>query len=263
MSTFKELGDRFLARFKRAHSSRASYLSALASALYGLPPDLVANTLASFAHRFIEGSTGGLSEQQVAAGLPDPRQVAAQCRAELHGSAFNANRNLPNLWRLLISLLGLCILNLFLTVPAIVFGALLFAFYCAALALYVAGIAVTAGAVAGVSEVTISGQHPLTSWAESGPIRIDIDAAGVSIHGKAAHDSATHGAEMAQDERDSGGIALSHAGSDFSRGQQGAAGIGLIAGAILMLLAALVVSKYAAIGLKRYILMNYSLLRNA
>jgi len=261
MRTFKELGDKFLARFKRAHASRASYLSALAEALYGLPPDLVANTLASYAHRFIDGATRGLSEQQVAAGLPEPRQVAAQCRAELHGSAFKANKSLPNLWRLLISLIGLCILNLFLTVPAIVFGALLFAFYCTALALYVAGIAVTAGAIAGVNEMTISGQHPLTSWTESGPIRIDIDGAGVAIHGSAAHDSATH--DAAQDERDTGGIALSHGGSDFSRGQQGAAGIGLIAGAILMLLAALVVSKYAAIGLKRYVMMNYSLLRNA
>lgn len=252
-TTFKDLGNKFLARFKRSHASRAAYMRALARALAGLPSDLIANTLAAYESRFAEGAAAGRSEQEIAAGLPDPRTVAAQSRAQLHQTLYSGDRTLGNLWRLLVALAGLAIMNLLLVIPAIVFGALLFAFFSVALAVYVGGIALTAGGISGVDEIEF-GTHQvlLGQWQSRHAKHIEIDGEHIEL-----------GAPVAHDEGRGGHISISDGFGDDSRGIRTGGGIALIIGGIGLLLLSLLIMKYTAIAIWRYLLMQYTTLRNA
>jgi uncharacterized membrane protein len=149
---------------------KLEFLAALKRAMAGLPPELQAKTLAYYEQRFVDAEAIGRVESDVSAELGDPKKIAITLRANAHMQAFAQQKNPRNVVRVLISALGLAIFNLFMLVPAIVYSSLLATMYACALAFYVAGIAITAGGLAGVNELVLDGplRHMIVSDDDDG-----------------------------------------------------------------------------------------------
>ncbi len=251
------------------------YLDALRKAMAGLPPEAAARTLAYYEQRFIDGVTVGRSEAEVAAELDDPRKIAMTLRANAHLSAFEQRKTPVSLLRMAGSFAGLAIFNLFMVVPAAVFSALLLTIYLCSFAFYVSGIAITASGLAGANEIVLSGPlHNLVGLAdrrsdrdERVETRISIGADGIHVDEETARDD--EGTSSSRSERifDSaeamadGSVRIAIDPEGSSRGAQTTLGMGMVLGGIALFLLSLVVTRYTAIGLRRYVHMNYSLLR--
>jgi len=258
--------------------SKIEYLDALKKALAGLPPDVAAKTMAYYEQCFIDGLAAGKTEEETAADLEQPRKIAMTLRANSHRSAFEQSRGPANLVRMLFSLIGLGIFNLFMVVPAAVFSALLVSVYASAFALYISGIAITATGLAGANELVLTGPlRHLVIYDDGEKIdtrmqtKISISDQGIEVF---QEPSASLRKEL--DEADSksekwleGAEAMAESGvritSDLdneSRATQTAVGIGLVLLGIMLTLVSIVITRYSLIGLKRYIQMNASLLRS-
>jgi uncharacterized membrane protein len=133
---------------------KMEYLDALKQAMLGLPPDVQAKTLAYYEQRFVDGIAAGRSEEEVGRELDEPKKIAMTLRASAHLSSFSETKNPANLLRFLVTAVGLAIFNLFMVVPAAVFGALLTALYACAFGFYLGGAVVTASGLAGANEFT-------------------------------------------------------------------------------------------------------------
>lgn len=260
---------------------KLEYLDALKQAMIGLPPALQAKTLAYYEQRFNDGALAGRTETDVAKELDDPKKIAMTLRASAHLSTFQQKRNPYNLVRLLVSALGLAIFNLFMVVPAIVYASLLTALYACALAFYVAGIAITASGLSGANELVLDGplRHFVISdddaVASNSQTKVTIDDEGVRIfQEKLPGQPAPPAADTPEDadaapvirraEAVAGhGIRISTGMDAGSRATQTLFGLSMVIGAIILFLLGLVVTKYTIVGIKRYIDMNFALLKGS
>ncbi|WP_229476723.1 DUF1700 domain-containing protein [Massilia rubra] len=136
---------------------KLEYLDALRRAMAGISADTQAKTLAYYEQRFVDGVAAGRTEEDVAAELDEPKKIAMTLRASVHMHSFEQKKNPSNLLRLLVSIVGLGIFNLFMVVPALVYAAFLAILYAAGLAFYVAGIAITASGLSGANELVLDG----------------------------------------------------------------------------------------------------------
>ena len=259
---------------------KLEYLDALKRAMLGLPPELQARTLAWYEQRFVDGAAAGRPEADVARELDDPKKVALTLRANSHMAAFAAQKNPANLLRMGVSFLGLLIFNLFMAIPAAVVGSLLAALYVSALACYVGGIAITASGLAGANELVLDG--PLRhvgigdgkgTQGERVRTRISIDDRGITIDdaggepiGEAGMDERSgdtprvvRGAERVAGSS----VRISTDMDEDARMTQTVLGLGMVLGGIALFLVSIVVTRYAALGVKRYLQLNMSLLRGA
>jgi uncharacterized membrane protein len=265
---------------------KLEYLDALKRAMVGLPPDVQAKTLAYYEQRFIDGLAAGRSEEEVWKDLDDPKKIAMTLRASSHLNAFEQKRNPVNLLRLLVSALGLAIFNLFMVVPALVYSALLAALYASALGFYVGGIAITASGLSGANELVLDGplRHFVIgddSFSDSDRMqtKVSIGENGIHVFQEKTPDQEPTMADPDPDmdadpEADTSsrmikraeavaghGIHISTDMDAGSRTTQTLFGLGMVLGGIVLFLLSLVVTKYTLIGIKRYIEMNYSLLK--
>jgi uncharacterized membrane protein len=262
---------------------KLDYLEALKRAMLGLPPELQARTLAWYEQRFVDGMAAGRPEDEIERELDDPKKVALTLRTSTHMHAFKEQRNPANLVRLLVSSVGLLIFNLFMVIPAAVFGSLLAALYAGAFAFYVGGIALAAGGLAGANELVLDGplRHVVNGGADEGVrTRVSIGETGIEVSqdrppesdaASGAEPGAEPGAEapegsrvMRGAERMAGsGIRISTDMDDDSRATQTALGLSMVLGGIVLFLVSIVVTRYATLGVKRYLQMNLSLLRGS
>ncbi len=170
--------------------NKQDFLDALRRALAGLPPDLAAKTLDYYEQTFIEGAAAGRSEREIADDLGDPKKIALTLRSSTHRQAFEQRKTPVNLLRLLVSLVGLAIFNLFMVVPAAVYAALLATLYAVGLSLYLAGIAITASGLSGANELVLDGplRYMLIHDDDGGDgddrreTRITIGDTGIEVH---------------------------------------------------------------------------------
>jgi uncharacterized membrane protein len=254
--------------------SKQQYLDALKQAMTGLPPETVAKTLAYYEQRFIDGLSAGRSEAEIAQELDEPRKIAMTLRANVHLSAFEQRKNPTNLARMLVSLIGLAIFNLFMVIPAIVYGALLFTMYACAFSFYIGGVAVTASALSGQNELALQGplrQLILHADGDSADdpsmeARMAISSMGVQLFKEPGSGTTDENGNPAKllDRAEAVANGDLHITSDFdsgSRTSQGLVGMGLVLAGIAICLLSLVVTKYTVVGIKRYVAMNVSLLR--
>lgn len=282
--------------------TKSDYLQRLQQALGDLAPETIAKTLAYYEQRFIDGQATGMSEEQVAASLDEPKKIAMTLRANIHMQSFAQRRNPAALLRMLVSALGLLFFNLFMVLPALVYAALLATVFAAGLAFYVAGIAITASGLAGANELVLEAPfHELIHWDEQdqhgakllqtriaiseGGIHIDQEPRVSSGHQEAAgaagaaaaieadgHDdpaaerATPNGAgaviKRAEAFADSG-VHISTDLDEDARSTQIMAGIGLVVGGILAFLLGLFIAKHTFIGIKRYVGMNISLIKGS
>jgi uncharacterized membrane protein len=252
---------------------KLEYLDALKRAMLGLPPELQAKTLAWYEQRFVDGMAAGRLETDIARELDDPKKVALTLRTNAHMHAFKEQKNPANLVRLFVSVLGLLIFNLFMVIPAAVFGSLLAALYACAFAFYVGGIAITASGLAGANELVLDG--PLRHVVDGGAddrvrTRVSIGDTGIEVsQDKAADarsepepDGSSGARAVRRAERMAGsGIRISTGMDEESRATQTVLGLSMVLGGIVLILVSIVVTRYAALGVKRYLQMNLSLLR--
>ncbi len=256
---------------------KLEYLDALKRAMLGLPPELQAKTLAWYEQRFVDGAAAGRLETDIARELDAPKKVALTLRANSHMAAFAEQKNPANLLRLCVSVIGLLIFNLFMVIPAAVFGSLLAALYVTALAFYVGGIAITASGLSGASELVLDGPLRHVSFGDGGAservrTRISISETGIEIddpdEGKAvpetgddphASSRVVRGAERVAGSS----VRISTDMDDDARMTQTVLGFALVLGGIVLFLVSIVVTRYAASGVRRYLQMNMSLLRGS
>lgn len=261
---------------------KLEYLDALKRAMTGLAPELQAKTLAYYEQRFVDGVAAGRTESDISQELDDPKKVAMTLRASSHLSAFEQKRNTANFVRLIVSGLGLAIFNLFMVVPAAVYAALLATMYACALAFYVAGIAITASGLSGANELVLDGplRHFVISDdddpAPDSKTRITIGETGIHVFQEKEPEPASATAKAYDEDAEPDaappvikraeavagrGIHISTDLDAGSRTTQTVFGLSMVVGAIFLFLLSLVVTKYTVIGIKRYIDMNFSLLR--
>jgi len=249
----------------------------------GLAPDTQARTLAWYEQRFVDAVAAGRTEEDLARELDDPKKIAMTLRASTHRTSFEQKKNPANLLRLLVSVAGLAIFNLFMVVPALVYAALLTALYACALGFYVAGIAVTASGLAGANELVLDG--PLRHFvlhdkaferSDKMQTKVSIGETGVQVFQEKIPDAAPQAApgetentgQTAQVIKRAEAVAGSgiHISTDMdagSRTTQSVFGLAMVLGGIILFLLGLVVTKYTLIGIKRYVQMNVSLLKGS
>jgi uncharacterized membrane protein len=287
---------------------KLEYLELLKRAMLGLPPELQAKTLGYYEQRFVDGINAGRSEQEVALELDDPKKIAMTLRANSYSAqlgaqaaaqagaqagtpfgaqpAFQAAGAAPqfampekhspaNALRVLISGAGLAIFNLFMLVPALVYSALLFALYVAALAFYLSGIAITASGLAGNSELLLDLPTRYVQLDDDDArrqLRVRIDDTGIHVHEEGDEAVAADDADPRERRPASrlrrGAEAVAgntlHITTDMdadSRTTQTVVGFGMVLGGIALFLLSLVVTRYTVVGFKRYVQMNFSLLK--
>ena len=152
---------------------KTDYLDALKQAMTGLPEQAQAKTLAYYEQRFVDGVAAGRSEEEVAAELDDPKKIAMTLRANTHMQGFAEKKNPANLLRMMVSAVGLAIFNLFMVVPAMVYGSLVAALYASAVAFYLVGVVLTGAGLSGASQIDLSG--PLRQWAINHDMVDEVD----------------------------------------------------------------------------------------
>ncbi|MGK5079941.1 DUF1700 domain-containing protein [Janthinobacterium sp. HLX7-2] len=254
-----------------------NYLDALRRELAGLPPDLVAKTFDYYEQTFIEGAAAGRSEQEIADDLGEPKKIALTLRSSTHRKAFEHKKTPVNLLRLLVSLVGLAIFNLFMVVPAAVYAALLATLYAVGLSFYLGGIAITASGLSGANELVLDGplRYMFIHDDDGGDgddrreTRITIGDTGIEVHNVPGPAKAEAGEAPAASSRmmeraealAGSGIRISTDMDRDARTTQTVFGIGMLLGGIAIFLLSLVVTRYTLIGIKRYIAMNVSLLK--
>ena len=256
------------------------YLDALRRALAGLPPDLVAKTMSYYEQSFNEGLGAGRSAGEIAHDLGDPKKIALTLRASTQRRAFEQKKTPVNLLRLLVSLAGLAIFNLFMVIPAAVYAALLATLYAVGLSFYLAGIAITASGLSGANELLLDGplRYMLIHDDDGGEgdnqrqTRITIGDTGIEIDhlpgpvGTAADGRPSPPSPSSRVIERAEALAGSgiHIYTDLdqdARTTQTLFGMGMVLGGIALFLLSLVVTRYTLIGIRRYIAMNISLLK--
>jgi uncharacterized membrane protein len=262
---------------------KLEYLDALKRAMTGLPPETQAKTLAWYEQRFVDGVAAGRTEDSIADELGDPSKIAVTLRASAHMSAFTEKKSPANALRMVVAGAGLLVFNLFMAIPAAVYGALVVAIYGSALGFYVSGIAITASGLAGANELVLNNPLHRIEVMESGErretrenvrTRVSIGQQGIHVYEEdPPRDMGAEGepndeakstmvirrAEKVADT----GIQISTDMDGESRTTQTFFGLAMVLGGILLFLLSLVITKYTFIGLKRYLKMNLSLLRGA
>jgi uncharacterized membrane protein len=261
---------------------KLEYLDALKRAMTGIPPETQAKTLAFYEQRFVDGVDAGRSEREIAAELDDPKKIAMTLRASVHMLAFETKKNPANFVRMGFAAIALLIFNMVMVVPAIVYASLLASLYAFGLALYLYGVVITASGLSGATEIRLDG--PFSNVVVHDPedegrqTKVAISGGNIQIYTEPVPGQAA--AEAADDEAGDGdedrravralrraeqiatiGVKFNTEMDEASRTTQSAFGFGLVLGGILLLLLCLVITRYTLIATKRYIEMNFSLLK--
>ena len=237
---------------------KLEYLDALKRAMAGLPPELQAKTLAYYEQCFVDAASLGRPETAVSEELGAPKKIAISLRANAHLQSFQPARKPFSALRTALSALGLAIFNLFMVVPALVYGALLASLFAIAMSFYIGGIAITASGLAGANELLLQGpfQQIVTDAdgeASDVQTRININETGIHVRQEPVAPEAN--------PADRRGIRIETDVDTESRTTQTFFGIGLVLGGIALSLLSIVITRYTLIGIRRYVHMNLSLLR--
>jgi len=280
--------------------TKFEFLNTLRMAMHGMPADKIERTVADYERRFEQGAAAGRTEEEIAASFGDPWDIAEN-RAK--PSQERAADGAGKAGRVLVSGLGLTVFNLFMIIPAIVYASILFALWMSGIAVYFAGIAFTASSLAGVDELTFKtpferiviedghSRHVETfdrfqvSINESGIQVRNIDAEereeaeeaaetppaaaeGTPAPSSAASSASATPADAAHPQTatptERKGVKMVLLEDERSqRTERSLRGVLLVFGGILLLLLSGVITRYTWIGLKKYLKMNVSVLRDA
>lgn len=127
---------------------RDEFIGRLKNGLAGMPHDQMDDIVHDYESHFAEGTAQGRSEDDIAAALGDPARLAKELRAEAGLRRWQEGRNAASLIAALLAFLGLATFDVILLLPVLfVILIVLFALGIAMLAVIIAGIIHTAGAL--------------------------------------------------------------------------------------------------------------------
>ncbi len=230
--------------------NQQEYISNLKQALAGMPYEQVQSLISEYEKRFMDGLVAGRTEEEIAKELDDPKKIAMQLKTQASVQAFGSKKTFANFGRMFVSFIGLAFFNFFILIPASIYMAFLMSAYAVAFAFIVGGSAVTASGLAGVDSIHFEDANNIT-FVQSGhehpanAVRVDIDSKGIHTSNKGDNEFVD---------------LFVNGDSDATRTMKG---IGLSLAGILLFLLSLVISKYTLLGIKRYALFNWNILRNA
>ncbi|WP_051229236.1 DUF1700 domain-containing protein [Paludibacterium yongneupense] len=124
---------------------RDDFIRQLSTALAALSAAERDEILADYHSYFDDGIAAGRSEEDLAAGLGDPARLARELTAQRRMKAWDTRKTPFNLWRLLVALAGLGVLNAVLAVPVLIYLSILSALTCAAGIVLTCGLLLTGG----------------------------------------------------------------------------------------------------------------------
>ncbi len=259
---------------------KTEYLEALKRAMTGIGPDKQAATLAFYEQRFVDGVLAGRTEAEIDAELEDPKKIAMTLRASTYMKAFDERKNPANFVRMAFAAVALLVFNLVMIVPAIVYASLLASLYGFGLALYLYGVVITASGLSGATEIKLDGpfsnlivnERKADGTQKRSEVRrqtkVAISGANIQIYEEPVADANPDGDERRPanmlrraEQVATIGVKFNTDMDEASRTTQTFFGFGLVLGGILTLLLCLVVTRYTFIATKRYIEMNFSLLK--
>ncbi|CAN5116210.1 DUF1700 domain-containing protein [soil metagenome] len=124
--------------------TRAEFLTRLKRGLAGLPASAIADIVADYEAHFADAQVAGRSEAEVAAALGEPERLAREQRAEIGVKRWEEVKNPSAAAGAVFAILGLGAIDILFLLPLLM-GVLgtLFAFFMAAIGIFVAGGFVT------------------------------------------------------------------------------------------------------------------------
>ena len=124
--------------------TRAEFLTRLKRGLAGLPAAPISDIVADYEAHFDEAQAAGRSESDVAAALGDPERLAREQRAEQGVKRWEETKNPSAAAGAIFAILGLGAIDILFLLPLLM-GVLgtLFAFFMAAIGIFIAGGFVT------------------------------------------------------------------------------------------------------------------------
>ena len=126
------------------------FIEALRRELSSLPKQAVDEIVADYREYIGDAIAAGRREEDVVAALGDPVKLARELKAQANYRQWQSRRSLGNLFRVIVSIAGLGLLNLLLLVPFILYLVVLTIGYVTFTGLTIAGI---------VGVVALSGHH--------------------------------------------------------------------------------------------------------
>ena len=131
-----------------------AFIQQLRHELRSLPKQMVDEIVADYREYFGDALAAGRSEAEVVAALGDPVKLARELKAQATFRQWETRRSFGNLMRVVVSIAGLGLLQLFLLIP--------FMFY---LLMLTIGYAVSGAlTIAGLVTVVALGSHHLFGW---------------------------------------------------------------------------------------------------
>ena len=131
-----------------------AFIQQLRHELRSLPKQVVDEIVADYREYFGDALAAGRSEAEVVAALGDPVKLARELKAQANFRQWETRRSFGNLMRVVVSIAGLGLLQLFLLIP--------FMFY---LLMLTIGYAVSGAlTIAGLVTVVALGSHHLFGW---------------------------------------------------------------------------------------------------
>ena len=131
-----------------------AFIQQLRHELRSLPKQMVDEIVADYREYFGDALAAGRSEAEVVAALGDPVKLARELKAQANFRQWETRRSFGNLMRVVVSIAGLGLLQLFLLIP--------FMFY---LLMLTIGYAVSGAlTIAGLVTVVALGSHHLFGW---------------------------------------------------------------------------------------------------
>lgn len=240
--------------------AKTAYLEALRRAMTGLPPEAQAKTLAFYEQRFVDGVLAGRTEEDIERELDDPKKVAMTLRASIHLQSFDNRKNPATFVRMAFAAIGLLIFNLVMVLPAIVYASVLASLYAVGLSIYLYGVVIASSGLSGVTEFNLErmAQHKQTD--DSGVVTHHDVNVRVLISGPNMRFYATR-PPASEKQVGSAGFMFARELDDASRPVQSFLGLGMVLGGVMLLLLSILMTRYTLVGIRRYIDMNFSLLK--
>ena len=156
--------------------TKLEFIAAFKSACNNLPTELVDLALADYERQFTDQFLAGVSEHIIVERFGSPQHAALKLKLSTLNGSLKTTVTAEKVARVGMSGVGLVVMDIFLCIPAAIYACALFAFYCAALVVYLVGIFFSASSLAGVNYFDVPARYFLHNGAMRGSTHLTIGA---------------------------------------------------------------------------------------
>jgi uncharacterized membrane protein len=154
--------------------TKLEFIAAFRLACDTLPVELVDTALAGYERQFTDQFLSGVSEQVIVERWGTPQHAALKLKLSTLNGNLKKTVSVERVARVGMNGVGLALMDFLLCIPAMIYLALLSAFYIAALIVYLTGIFVSASSLAGVNYIDVPAHYLLHDFAMKGSTHFNI-----------------------------------------------------------------------------------------